>query len=204
MVDARAAAPDRGDATDWTLAWQPLVDRVGATLDGDDVRFGLDAVELGAIRRWLEPLEFDCALHRDAAVARAHGWRGVIAPYTSLWAFIMPIVWQPGDPPTYADAERDTQPWHGSLSDEDFPGAPPTTAMFGTGISMEFIRPLHLGERVGAGPRRLVTCVPKQTRVGRGAFITFDRHVVTGDLEPVCRVESEVYLYNPITAADGA
>jgi len=190
--------------TDWRAAWEPLRARVGELVDPPEPRFGPDAVELGAVRRWLEPLEFDCALHRDADVARAHGWPDVIAPYTAVWTFVLPAMWEPGDDrPTYADAEPDTQPWRSGIGDDIFPDAPPTTGMFGTGVSMEFARPLHLGERVGAGPRRLVRCEPKETRVGRGAFITFDRHLVTGEGEEICRVEAQIYLYNPHGSGHG-
>jgi N-terminal half of MaoC dehydratase len=191
---------------DWMRDWQPLIDRIGSALDDGPPRFGPDAVELGAIRRWLEPLEFDCALHRDPAVATAHGWPGVIAPYTAVWTFMMPAVWAPGEPTTFDDPSRDAQPWRSGISDDVVPGAPVTTAVFGTSVSMEFERPLRLGERVGIGPRRLVDCVPKQTSVGRGAFVTFDRHILagdpTGDLEPICRAEAQIYLYNPVGAAD--
>ncbi len=31
---------------------------------------GADAVEAGSIRRWLEPKEFDCAIHSDDDAAR--------------------------------------------------------------------------------------------------------------------------------------
>jgi hypothetical protein len=186
-----------GPPARWILDWQPVIDRIGTQMDEPGVRFGPDVVELGAIRRWLEPLEFDCPLHRDADVARAHGFPEVIAPYTSVWSFILPAIWQPGDAPTFAEASRDAQPWRSAIADDVIPGAPETSAMFGTGVSMEFLRPPHLGERIGAGPRRLLDCVPKRTSVGHGAFITFDRHLVTGDLEPVCRVQAQVYVYNP-------
>lgn len=199
-MDASKRQPDADPSPpmpDWMAQWQPVVARVGSLLDDPEPRFGPDPVELGAIRRWLEPLEFDCALHRDADVARAHGWPDVIAPYTSIWAFSMPAVWRPGDPPTYGDASRDTQPSRSEIGDDIIPGAPPTSAVFGTGISMEFVRPLVVGERVAIGPRRLVACVPKQTRVGRGAFVTFDREFFADGVDPIGRVEAQIYLYNP-------
>lgn len=184
-------------SNDWKLEWQPLVDRIGSRLDDGPPRFGPDVVELSAIRRWLEPLEFDSPLHRDDDVARSHGWPGIIAPYTAVWTFLMPTVWAPGERTTFADDSRNAQPWRSEISDAVIPGAPVTTAVFGTSVSMEFERPLRIGERVGAGPRRLLDCVPKETSVGRGAFITFERTVVTGDLEPICRTEAQIYLYNP-------
>jgi hypothetical protein len=188
------AEPARDD--DWRAAWQPLFDRVGDDLDGGAVRFGPDAVDASAIRRYLEPLEFDCVLHRDADSARAHGWPDLVAPYVSVWSFMMPPAWEPGDGPTFPAADRDTQPRRSPIADDHFPGAPPTDSVFGTGVSMEFDRPLHVGERVGVGPRRLVACEPKQTRVGRGAFVTFERDVVTGSGERICRITAQIYLYD--------
>jgi hypothetical protein len=193
----------------WEAAWQPLIDRIGSEVDEPGVRYGPDLVEAGAIRRWLEPLEFDSALHRDADVARAHGWPDVIAPYTAMWTFILPAIWEPGEGPTFAEAARNAQPGRSVISDDVFPDAPPTSAMFGTGISIEFERPLHVGERAGSGPRRLMECVPKQTKVGRGAFVTFDRHVYalgvgSAEPEPICRVEATLYLYDPFPSEAGA
>ena len=36
---------------------------------------GADAVELGSVRRWLEPKEFECPIHTDEAAARAAGYK---------------------------------------------------------------------------------------------------------------------------------
>src|SRR5258708_1089564 len=52
-------------ADDWKQAWQPMIDAVGTDFsDGAEVQ-GADEVERGAIRRFLEPLQFDCPLHYD-------------------------------------------------------------------------------------------------------------------------------------------
>lgn len=181
---------------DWRVAWAPLIARVGEDLDDGVVRFGPDAVDASAIRRYLEPLEFDCELHRDAGVARAHGWPDLIAPYVSVWSFMMPPAWESGDEPTFPAAARDTQPRRSPIGDDHVPGAPPTDSVFGTGMSMEFDRPLRVGERVGIGPRRLVACEPKQTRVGRGAFVSFERDIVSDSGERICRIVAQIYLYD--------
>ena len=192
--------PRAGD--DWQAAWQPLLARVGSDLDDGAIRYAPDVVDASAVRRYLEPLEFDCPLHTDPAVARAHGWPDLIAPYVAVWSFMMPAIWAPGDTATYVGPARDTQPQRSSIADDHFPDAPPTTSVFGTGVSMEFDRPLRVGDRVGIGPRHLVACEPKQTRVGRGAFVTFERDVVTDSGERICRISAQMYLYNP--HADGA
>ncbi|UMG91266.1 hypothetical protein [Nocardioides sp. TF02-7] len=45
--------------------------------------------------------------------------------------------------------------------------------------------------------------MPKETRVGRGAFVSFERDVVVESGERVCRMFGEVYLYDPHPGAAG-
>lgn len=59
--------------SDWKQDWQEVIDAVGQDFSDGQVHYGADAVEASAIRRYLEPLELDCALHHDAATAREHG-----------------------------------------------------------------------------------------------------------------------------------
>jgi N-terminal half of MaoC dehydratase len=181
----------------WTAAWQPLIDRVGEDLDGPGVRFGPDRVETGAVRRYAELLELDCVLHRDEEAARAHGLPGIVAPYSSAWSWTFDPAWVPGDPPAYPDADRDAQPRRSAMAAETLPSAPPTSHIFATEMSYEFARPIAVGERVGVTGRRLVACIPKRTSVGRGAFVTVTRRLVAEDLDTVCRVQLEMYLYDP-------
>ena len=62
----------------------------------------VDEVTRSDIRRKLEVYCFDCPLHYDESVARAHGYRTIIAPaaLTPLWA--MPAYWSPGEPTIFA------------------------------------------------------------------------------------------------------
>ena len=53
--------------------WEEAESCIGQII-GESV--GVDAVELGSIRRWLEPKEFDCGLHIDAEAAKAAGIYG--------------------------------------------------------------------------------------------------------------------------------
>jgi acyl dehydratase len=182
---------------DWTAAWQPVRDLVGHDIDPPGVVLGPDRVEAGAIRRLTEVLELDCPLHYDEAAARAHGRPGVIAPYTSVWSYVFAPVWEPGDPAAFPHSGRNALPRQSPMQTETFPSAPPTTHIFATNTSYEFVRPLHVGERVGITGRRLIACTPKETSVGRGAFVRVGRRFLTEDDEEVCRVELEMYLYNP-------
>jgi hypothetical protein len=182
----------------WQDEWQPLVDAVGQDFGDGSTVYGADAVELGTIRRYVEPLEIDSPLHYDAAVARANGWPDVIAPYTATMVYSVSPMWQPGDPPLYDSAERDAQPARSPINNEDMPLGPKTTGFFATDISMDFVRPLTLGERVGRRGKKLVACSPKQTSMGRGAFLTWESELVTESGEVVAYVRTGTYAYNPL------
>jgi len=181
---------------DWKAAWAPVIDKIGQDLSDGQVHYGADRVEAGAIRRYLEPLEFDCALHYDPAVARAHGFADVTAPYTGLSSFALPAVWAPGER-VFTSAERDAQPDRVSVRPRFPEGAPPVTGYFATDTETEFLRPVTAGERLGRRGHRLVACTPKETRVGRGAFVTFEMELVDEQGEAVARVRASMFLYNP-------
>ena len=183
---------------DWTAEWQPLAEAVGRDFGDGTVVLGADAVEPGTIRRYLEPLEISCPIHYDADAARAAGHPGIVAPYTATMVYSVPPMWRPGEPTLYESADRDAQPARSPINNEDLPLAPKTTGFFATDISMEFLRPVTVGERVGRRGRRLISCTPKQTSMGRGAFITWESELVTDRGEVVARVRTGTYAYNPV------
>lgn len=181
---------------DWKAAWQPLIKMVGQDIGSTETAWGSDVVEPGAVRRYLEPLEFDCPLHYDRAAAQAHGYSDIIAPYTSLATFTMPPLWIPG-PAVFDSPMRDAQPASRSLRPPLPPEAPAFSAYFATDIEIDFLRPARIGERLGRRGQRLLSCLPKETKVGRGAFFTFEMDVVTTEGEVVARYRMGGYCYNP-------
>jgi hypothetical protein len=183
---------------DWTAEWQPLAEAVGRDFSDGTVVFGADPVEPGSIRRYAEPLEIGCAIHYDVAAARAAGYPDIVAPYTATVVYSVPPMWRPGEPTLYDSADRDAQPARSPINNEDMPLGPKTTGFFATDISMDFLRPVTVGERVGRRGRRLVSCTPKQTSMGRGAFITWESELVTDRGEVVARVRTGTYAYNPV------
>jgi hypothetical protein len=183
---------------DWQAAWQPMVDAVGATFGDGTIIYGADRVEAGAIRRYTEPLEFGSALHHDPAVAHTHGYADVIAPYTSTLMFSVAPLWKPGDPPVFVSAERNAQPASSPVAERRAGLQPWTTEYFATDMEMDFIRPVVIGERVGRRRRQTLTsCVPKETSVGRGAFLTWQSELVVDRGEVVIRMRTGVYSYVP-------
>jgi hypothetical protein len=188
--------------TDWTAQWQPAIDAVGTDFGDGSTRWGADPVEAGAIRRYVEVLEFDCALHLDAAAARGYGFGNIIAPYTSALTWSIPPMWQPGDAPLFVDDDRDAQPARTPIDNSDFTLGPRTTGFFATDMEFEFVRPLVVGERIGKRGRRLLSCVPKQTAVGRGAFLVWESELVDTRGDVVVRMRTGTYAYVPLAAKD--
>lgn len=187
---------------DWVAAWRPMIDRIGTDIGDGSVRWGVDPIEAGAIRRYLEPLEFDCALHTDPEVARANGHRDVTAPYTSITTFALPAVWSPGER-QFASAERNAQPARLSVKPRLPDCAPPVTGFFVTEWEADYLRPVVAGERLGRRGQRLVACTPKRTRVGRGAFVTFESEVIAEPDEVVARLRTTSFVYEPDPGAAG-
>jgi len=181
----------------WQDEWQPLVDAVGRDFADGSTTFGADRVEAGTIRRFVEPLELDSPLHYDADVARAHGYADVIAPYTQAQSYSIPAMWRPGDPTLYRDAEPDAQPARSPINNDDMPLGPTTTGFFATDIEIDFVRPLVVGERVGRRGNTLVSCTPKETSIGRGAFLTWQSELVSEAGDVVAYLRTGTYAYVP-------
>jgi hypothetical protein len=189
----------------WQEEWQPVVDAVGRDFLDGDVTWGGDPVEGGAIRRYLEPLELDCSLHTDRSVARAAGFEDVTMPYTGVMPWTLPAAWTPGEVLFDSD-DRDAQPVRSAINDSGLGIGPRTTGFFGTDVEIDFLRPVVAGERLGRRGKRLLSCRPKETSVGRGAFMTWESEVVSdrGEVEPevVGRIRIGTYAYVP-HASDG-
>jgi hypothetical protein len=193
---ARAgAAADRDEQ--WVRDWHAMVALAGTDLSDGTVTWGADRVEPGTIRRYLEPLELGCPLHYDEDIARRYGHPGLVAPATSILAYALPPMWRPDELTLFSDDDPDAQPDRSPISYDDRGVAPPTTGFFATDIEMDFVRPVTVGERLGQRGRRLLSCIPKETSVGRGAFMTSETEIVSDRGDVVARVRTSVYAYNP-------
>lgn len=199
---AAATAVETGD--DWRAAWDDMVAAVGTDFSDGKTTYGPDTIERGTLRRYLEPLEFGCPLHHDAEVARAFGYPDVIVPYTAALSWSIPAMWSPGDPALFDDHRRDAQPARSPINDQGERPGPRTTGFFATDIELDFVRPLVLGERVGRRGNRLMSCTPKETAVGRGAFLTWESELVDAHGEVVARMRTGTYAYVPRPAESTA
>jgi hypothetical protein len=188
--------------SDWKAEWQDVVDAVGRDFGDGKVRYGPDVIERGGVRRYCEPLEFGCDLHHDPEAARAAGYPDVIAPYTASLSWSIAAMWKPGDGPLFTNADRDAQPARSPINNAGFPLGPRTSGFFATDMEFDFVRPLAVGERIGSRGRRLVSCVPKETAVGRGAFLVWETEMVDDNAEVVVRMRSGTYAYQPHAAPE--
>jgi acyl dehydratase len=190
-VATQAATPG------WQRAWQPMIDAVGTEF-GDGVRHeGPDAVEFGAVRRFTEPLEFGCPLHYDRAFALRHGYRDVVAPVSSIVTFTIPPLWRPGEPAVFTSPERDAQPARTSLGPRLTGLEPETSGYFAAEMAADYLVPVVVGDRLTRTGNLLLSCIPKETSVGRGAFVTWQYEIRNQRGDTVARMRSTTYSYVP-------
>lgn len=190
---------ERRSADEWARAWQPMVDAVGTDFGADTAWRGADAIDPSALRRFLEPLEFDCPLHHDEAFARRHGHPTVIAPFASLLTFTIPPLWSPGEPTLYPDHAYSAQPDRTPLRNPPTGIEPPTAGYFATDIELDLFDSPHLGQRLVRTGNRLVSCIPKSTSVGNGAFTTWESRIVAEPDVELARLRIGRYSYQPHT-----
>jgi acyl dehydratase len=187
----------------WQDQWRPLMDAVGSDLSEGDIVVGPDVVERGAIRRFVEVLELGCPLHVDPDVAAAHGHPEVVAPVSSITTFTIAPLWSPGDPPVFTRDDRNAQPARSGVAPRRTGLEPETTGGFATDLEADFLRPVHAGMRLTRAGYRLVACTPKETRVGRGAFVTWESETRDESDTVVARWRSTGYRYTPHALGDG-
>jgi len=151
---------------------------------------GADEVARSDIRRKLEVYCFDCPLHYDDAVARAHGYRELVAPValTALWA--MPAYWSPGEPVLYRPGVRE-QP--GGIRTDV-----PVTYQGGvnTATEWEYFEPVYPGDALH-GNWRLIEVKPRTTRLGEGVFLTVEATLFKRSGELVAKNRNTHYRFTP-------
>ncbi len=169
-------------------SWEEAESYLGKII-GQDV--AVDAVELGTIRRWLEPKEFACELHTDAAVARSAGFDNVVAPSTMVFSYGLPAYWAPGDE-------------HASIGDEPrqipipviFDVPAPCMLSFASNIDMEFFEPMVVGDVI-TRTSRLKSIDYKELRVGKGAFMAQEDTYTNQRGENVAIVLLTIFRFTP-------
>ena len=192
-------------ADEWQAAWQGAVDAVGGDFSGDVQSTAVDQIELGSVRKFLEPLELDCPLHYDPDAAKQHGYRGVLAPVSGISStWLHSGLWRPGMGSRYPQAHPHVDIPRADAGEMPEPPVPDTTAAFATDIEIEYFEPAVVGDRLTIRGRTLISCVPRETRVGRGAFMVWESEVVNQDGARVALLRNGGYSYVPLDAAGDA
>ena len=185
---------------DWQDDWQPVVDAIGQDFGGGAKREAIEDIEKSTIRRYCEPLEMDFPLFYDEAAAKAQGFKGIPAPYSGIshtWTEVG--VWKPGQPTRYPAAERNAP----VVSDGPQGGNRPTkkgektSGGFATSIEIEYFEPAVVGDRLHKTGDKLISCDPKETRVGRGAFVIYELEIRNQRDELVAKLRQGGYGYIP-------
>ena len=186
----------------WEREWDATVAAIGTDYGGDRVVVAVDEVERGAIRRYCEVLELDCPLHYDDDAARSAGYRGIVAPASGIsQTWTREAHWRPGMPTRYPVLDPDAE----VLREEvrfDGPPEPATSLTFVTDLTIEHLRPVYVGDRLSRRGHRLVSVLPKETSIGRGAFLTYESEVRNQRGELVARSRNGGYHYTPFPGTE--
>jgi uncharacterized protein len=132
-----------------------------------------DEVNQAMIRHWVDAIGDDNPVYVDAAVARAHGLPGVVAPPTMLQAWTMRGYRAPGhseagdDGSSGATGGPSAQEQLFALLDEAG-----FTSVVATDCEQEYARPLMLGDRLTVSSVFESISPEKHTALGDGHFVT--------------------------------
>ena len=125
-----------------------------------------DPIERSAVRRYLEPLEFDCALHYDPGFARLHGYEDAVVPVSALSTFAMGPMWCPGER-IFLSQDRNAPPARSAVSGIVTGLEPPTTGYFAAEYDVEYLRPAVVGDRL---PLRTFRAPETAERLAKSAW----------------------------------
>lgn len=189
-------------ADEWMQAWQPTIDAIGQDFSGGIESTAIDVIERGAVRRFLEAVELDCPLHYDPDVAKAHGYREVVAPVSGIsQTWLDTALWRPGLGSRFPSAHPHVDIPRERQADVPNPPMPPTSVGFATEVEIEYFEPPVVGDRLTVRGRKLISVNPRETRVGRGAFMVWEREVVNQDRVRVALIRNGGYSYSPFEAS---
>jgi hypothetical protein len=166
----------RGNApnVDEKYTWEDTAKYIGTDYSGGIIMVADEMVDKVMISRYCEPAEIGCLIYWDEAIARMAGYRSQVVP----WAMVKEVPtymgnWRPGQETRYPlDADPEYQARLASRSPSvGGPPRPPTNAGFFTDMDIEFFEPLCIGDRVTTMGHVLHHVIPRETRVGVGAFV---------------------------------
>lgn len=154
------------------------------------VSHGADAVELGSIRKWLEPKQFFPPIHSDSSAANANDYRDVVAPRCMAFTYGLPPYF---DPDTPLEKSGDTARQIPVPVIFDLPA--PCKFSFATSVDIEFFEDMYVGDRITC-THKLIDIKHKTLSVGTGAFLTQEDTYTNQNDEKIARVELVIFRFN--------
>lgn len=177
-MTGQASKEDRSEALEELRSW----------IGREQHNVGVDEVSRNDIRRKLEVYCFDCPLYTDDDIARAHGYRMAVAPSAMIPLWTMPAYWRPGDPPLFSPgkAQRD------GGTNMAVPKVYSSTV--NAASEVEYYDSVYPGDRLQSVVK-LTDVKERETRLGIGAFLTFETRIerLSGELVALRRNTSFQY-----------
>lgn len=169
-------------------SWEEAESFVGKTIG---VTQSLDPVEIGAIRRWLEPKEFELDIYRDEAAAKANGYRNITAPASMIFSY--------GVAPYWTIEDGDSQPGYTPRQISipvifDVPA--PCRLSFATSIEINFEHPIYVGDLITC-TSKLISITKKELSVGAGAFFRQEDTYTNQSNEILAVSYLDIFRFNP-------
>ena len=180
-----------------TMTFQERLDAlVGTTLRSDDVARGPDPVNQPMIRHWAAAFDDQNPVYVDPEFAEQSRFGGIVAPPLMLqtWTMATPIIAgirERGGSPVVAEGESPLT----IFDDAGF------TATLASNSEFEIDRYLRLGDVISATTVVESISSEKQTRVGRGHFLTWLTTYVDQNGDTVGTQRFRILKFMPGTAA---
>jgi hypothetical protein len=185
------------DRPSWTDAWKEAVDSVGREFRVWDL-VAADVVDASTIRKYCEGLELSSPIHYDDETARRYGYRGIVAPLSAVTQVLVdPGIWRPGDAPLWVEDAPDAQPVQSGIGRwirDHLPG-PQTDYLVMTDVEVTAHGDVCVGDRLTMQGQTLLACTPKETSLGRGAFMTIESSCFAQTGVRVASVRRSLFRY---------
>lgn len=151
---------------------------------------GVDEVTRSDIRRKLEVYCFGCPLYDDDTAARAHGYRGIVAPVALIPLWAMPAYWNPSEPVLYQPGVREQS---GGIR-TDVPVA--HQGGVNTASRWEYFAPLYIGDMLH-GHWALTEALDHESRLGTGIMLTTDATLFNQNGELIAKNSNTHFRFTP-------
>ena len=151
---------------------------------------GADAVELGSIRKWLEPKQFFPPMHRNQEAAEQAGYLQIVAPRMMAFTYGLPAYF---DEDTALEELGDAATQIPVPVIFDLPA--PCIRSFATSVDIEFFADMYVGDRITC-THRLKDISYKTLKVGSGAFLTQEDSYNNQHDELIARSELVIFRFN--------